>query len=103
LDAWAHSAGPDGSKPPHLLADHLRAVSGLAAEFADTFRAADWGRLAGLWHDLGKYRPGFQRYIRQTCDPDAHIEQPVRGRDKTHSLRLSALQMRCIRHLELAN
>ena len=86
MDAWAHSAGPDGSKPPHLLADHLRAVSGLAAEFADTFRAADWGRLAGLWHDLGKYRPGFQRYIRQTCDPDAHIEQRVAGRDKTHSL-----------------
>jgi len=103
LDAWAHSAGPDGSKPPHLLADHLRAASRLSADFAGTFRAAGWGRLAGLWHDLGKYRPGFQRYIRQTRDPDAHIEQRVAGRDKTHSLRLPALQMRCIRLLELAN
>jgi hypothetical protein len=45
----------------------------LAADFA-TFRAAGWAYLAGLWHDLGKYRPGFQTYIRQANDPDAHIE-----------------------------
>lgn len=50
------------------------------------FGAGEWGRLAGLWHDLGKYRPGFQAYIRQTRDPDAHIEQRINGRDKTHSL-----------------
>lgn len=86
MDAWAHSAGPDRPGPPHLLSDHLHAVARLAADFAAVFDASDWGRLAGLWHDLGKYRPGFQRYIRQTRDPDAHIEQRVHGRDKTHSL-----------------
>ncbi|MBS0456659.1 MAG: CRISPR-associated endonuclease Cas3'' [Proteobacteria bacterium] len=69
----------------HLLADHLREVGRLSAEFAAAFDASDWGRLAGLWHDLGKYRDGFQRYIRQSRDPDAHIEGRVVGREKTHS------------------
>jgi len=42
--------------------------------------------LAGLWHDLGKFRSGFQVYIRQTNDPDAHIEGKLPSRsDKTHS------------------
>ncbi|MDO8774208.1 MAG: CRISPR-associated endonuclease Cas3'' [Burkholderiaceae bacterium] len=78
----AHSGG-------HLLADHLRAVAGMAAGFSQTFDAATvtqrWAYLAGLWHDLGKYRPGFQRYLVQSNNPDAHIEGKVGGREKTHS------------------
>jgi CRISPR-associated endonuclease/helicase Cas3 len=43
-----------------------------------------WAYLAGLWHDLGKYRPGFQRYIRQVAD--AHIEGKLPANsDKSHS------------------
>lgn len=89
MDYWAHSGRSDSSdnpSVPHLLAEHLRAVAELSATFAASFGCDTWGSLAGLWHDLGKYRPGFQRYIRQTHDPDAHIEQRVNGRDKTHSL-----------------
>jgi len=57
----AHTArNADGSwRAPHDLAAHLRAVAGLAAQWADSY-GAEWARLAGLWHDLGKYRPGFQ-------------------------------------------
>ncbi len=45
---------------------------------------AEWAYLAGLWHDLGKYRQGFQAYIR--LDTDAHIEGKLPGAsDKTHS------------------
>jgi CRISPR-associated endonuclease/helicase Cas3 len=78
----AHSGG-------HLLADHLKAVAALASGFSQAFDAAEptqrWAYLAGLWHDLGKYRPGFQRYLQQTDNPDAHIEGKVGGREKTHS------------------
>ena len=52
-EALAHS-------PNHPLADHLRAVASLAANFSTGFGAEDWARLAGQWHDLGKYRPEFQ-------------------------------------------
>ena len=57
----AHSGG-------HLLSDHLDAVAGMAAGFSQSFEPGSvtqrWAYLAGLWHDLGKYRPGFQRYVR---------------------------------------
>lgn len=84
--ALAHSppVGEDWSHA-HLLEDHLRAVAELAAEHArpfprcarwlprwrwttccmrrGSFGAEDWAYSAGLWHDLGKYRSGFQRYL----------------------------------------
>lgn len=52
----------DGSFAIHELEDHLRAVRDLAGEFASSFGHADWGQLAGLWHDLGTYSPIFQLY-----------------------------------------
>ncbi|HBJ87784.1 MAG TPA: CRISPR-associated endonuclease Cas3'' [Verrucomicrobiales bacterium] len=42
------------------LERHLQEVAKLAGKFADAFGAKDWGRLAGLWHDLGKYSREFQ-------------------------------------------
>lgn len=48
----------------HSLEEHLRGVATLAGSFAAAFDAGDWAKLAGLWHDLGKYRSAFQRYIR---------------------------------------
>lgn len=86
----AHSGG-------HRLADHLQAVAHLAANFAAGLTrtnpgdatSARWAELAGLWHDLGKYRPGFQRYLAQSDNPDAHIEGRVSGREKT-SVRASS-------------
>lgn len=68
---------PDGAWVEHALEDHLRKVGDLAAVFATSFAADDWARIAGYWHDLGKYRPSFQRYIRTVSGYDranAHIE-----------------------------
>ncbi len=78
----AHSGG-------HLLAIHLQAVASQSQEFAANIdslgKTQGWAYLAGLWHDLGKYRPGFQRYLQASENPDAHIEGKVPGREKTHS------------------
>lgn len=69
--------------PDHPLVEHLQAVAALAARSAPA-GARPWAHLAGLWHDLGKFRPGFQRYIRE--DENAHIEgSGVGQRDKSHS------------------
>jgi CRISPR-associated endonuclease/helicase Cas3 len=63
-------------RAPHALSEHLAGVAALAACFARDF-GEDWARMAGQWHDLGKYRPRFQNYIRQVTGfeaLDAHIE-----------------------------
>jgi len=57
----------------HELEDHLQKTAELAAGFATEFGCKEWGRLAGLWHDLGKYSEKFQKYIRSVNDPNAHI------------------------------
>lgn len=93
----AHVSGAhEGVWRIHGLGEHLRAVSGLAADFARPFGSPAIAGLAGLWHDLGKYRPGFQRYIRQAKGEDAHIEGKVSGPDKTHST--AGALLACDRH-----
>lgn len=61
MAAYAHSANSNGIRQP--LDDHLRAVAHLAATFCHHLNAEDIGRLVGLWHDLGKIGPEFQRYL----------------------------------------
>ena len=70
----AHIRYDNGVRHVHPLGAHLINTARLAAEFAKPFGAEDWAALAGLWHDLGKYQPAFQRYIRDKADLDAHIE-----------------------------
>jgi CRISPR-associated endonuclease/helicase Cas3 len=62
----------------HSLREHLFGTAERAAEFAGGFGFHQWGRLAGLWHDLGKYSPAFQKKIRAAMDPEAHLEAKAR-------------------------
>ena len=57
----AHSANEDGTR--HGLVDHLTAVAKIAGEFCEPFGSRDAGFYAGLWHDIGKFNPEFQRYL----------------------------------------
>jgi len=71
---YAHSFE---GKPPeewHRLEDHLKEVAKMARSFADVFGAGEWGYLAGLWHDLGKYSQEFQKRLLDAQDANAHIE-----------------------------
>ena len=68
-------------REPHRLEDHLAAVACMSACFARPFDSQDWARLAGQWHDLGKYRPKFQQYIRRVTGFEAensHVESAGR-------------------------
>jgi len=77
----SHSANELGVV--HGLGEHLEAVAVGAAGFSSAWGDTVWARLAGGWHDLGKARLGFQRYVQH--ERDAHIEARVSGPDKTHS------------------
>ena len=62
----------------HTLYDHLTGTAKRTAEMAGEFGCAEWGRLAGLWHDLGKYSEDFQQMIRAASGMEAHIETKSR-------------------------
>ena len=77
---YAHSK--EGLPETHWepLEDHLRLVAEGqgrfpgAACFAAAFASADWGRLLGWWHDLGKYSAEFQAYLLRENGYESHLE-----------------------------
>ena len=78
---YAHTAeDDDGNRLPESsgrwqpLAVHLRNVAEIASSFAKPFGMEQEAYLAGLLHDLGKYRDEFQEYLRQQRDagPDTY-------------------------------
>ncbi|WP_338049010.1 CRISPR-associated endonuclease Cas3'' [Rhodoligotrophos defluvii] len=61
---YAHSAERKSHVQWQTLSAHLLGVAELAARFGAVFGAEKAARLAGLLHDLGKYNPDFQAYIK---------------------------------------
>lgn len=61
----AHTPSEHAPERWHELERHLTAVAELAARFASKFGAERLGYYVGLWHDLGKYNPDFQEYLRR--------------------------------------
>lgn len=66
----AHSANEEGRT--HGLAEHLLAVAEMVREFSKPFGGDEAAYYAGLWHDIGKFDPEFQRYLSgdRSCGPD---------------------------------
>lgn len=59
---YAHSLAGEPTERWQELTEHLEETAKLAEGFAGKF-APGWGRLAGVWHDAGKYQSSFQRRI----------------------------------------
>ncbi|MEX2238904.1 MAG: CRISPR-associated helicase Cas3' [Dehalococcoidia bacterium] len=51
------------ARPGQELAEHLKGVAELAAEFAEPLGVRELGYYAGLWHDIGKFDPEWQEYL----------------------------------------
>lgn len=81
---YAHTAEDEnGKRLPEAawqkLSVHLQNVASLAAEFAKPFHAEDHARLAGLLHDLGKYRDQFQEYLRGNRASSQETQHAIYG------------------------
>jgi len=61
---FAHSKDGMPLESWQPLQVHLENVSDKAAAFAEAFHAKEWGKVAGLWHDLGKGTLPWQAYLR---------------------------------------
>ncbi|NOQ21283.1 MAG: CRISPR-associated endonuclease Cas3'' [Candidatus Aegiribacteria sp.] len=71
---YAHSLENQPPEKWQPLEEHLRNVSDLAADYARSFGGDQWARLAGLWHDLGKYSKAFQAKLLIENGFEAQIE-----------------------------
>jgi len=92
----------NGPCDEHHLEDHLKCVAQKAADFASHFASEGWAELAAYWHDLGKFHPDWQAYLRREtgCDEDAHIENK-QGRPN-HSTVGAVLAMQRIKPVQCA-
>lgn len=105
--ALAHvKKNEQGEWKEHLLHEHLARVSCLSGQAAKVFGSEDWAKIAGLWHDLGKYREKFQKYIKSVSgyDAEAHVEgAPGRVDHSTagaiHAIEKFGLQGRILAYL----
>lgn len=77
---FAHSLKGKPQSEWQTLEAHLVGTAAGAADMASEFNCAGWGHLLGLWHDIGKYSPDFQSYIKTANDDDAHVEGTKIGR-----------------------
>lgn len=76
---YAHTPAIEGG-PWHDLVEHLVRTAELAEKHGAKFGAGELARLAGLWHDLGKFHPDFQKYLRRCEMARRHsIGAPAKG------------------------
>jgi CRISPR-associated endonuclease/helicase Cas3 len=74
---YAHSLEGKGPESWQRLEDHLRRVADKAGDFAGPFGAAEWARVLGAFHDIGKQNPRFQQ--RLTGENTGHADHKGAG------------------------
>ena len=72
---YAHTSK---TKNWEILSEHLQKTAEIAEGFGKNFHSSQWCRIAGLWHDLGKYSDLFQDYL-QAKNMDSH-ESEIKGK-----------------------
>lgn len=71
---YAHTPGK--GKDWHDLVSHLEQTAARARRNGAKFGAGEAAYLAGLWHDLGKFNPDFQEYLRRCEAASRNGEEP---------------------------
>ncbi|GAB4345213.1 MAG: CRISPR-associated helicase/endonuclease Cas3 [Candidatus Abyssubacteria bacterium] len=66
---YAHTPNPSGQW--HDLEEHLRDTARLAKNLAHKFNAGAISYYLGLWHDLGKFHPRFQDYLKKCAESNS--------------------------------
>ncbi len=80
-DFVAHTPPANDLEQWHDLKEHLTDVAQGTADLADKLGAKKLGYYAGLWHDLGKYNPEFQKYLR-----NCHVSQQAGNNPKSEKI-----------------
>jgi len=70
---YAHSRPGAPQERWDILEEHLRRTAQRAAQYLP--QAPELAYMAGMWHDVGKYQPKFQRYLLSSADGEASNEQ----------------------------
>lgn len=81
---YAHT--PVGGGDWHDLLSHLGRTASLARKNATKFGAGDLAHLAGLWHDIGKFNPEFQEYLRRCHEASLDGGKAPRGGSVPHAV-----------------
>lgn len=72
---YAHSALQSDKSDWQYLRHHLRGVGKLAGCFAKVFKCGEYGKIAGLLHDLGKFTVNFQLRLEGKAPRKDHAVQ----------------------------
>jgi len=62
---YAHTVEGKPEEAWHTLSDHLEGTAEIAASFTSNENYSKLFRIAGYLHDLGKYQPAFQKYLKE--------------------------------------
>ncbi len=74
---YAHSLRNRPQAEWQPLKEHLLNVAEITKKFAESFNAGEWGYVAGLLHDIGKYSQEFQVMLAKVADNDVNLEGKI--------------------------
>ncbi len=91
---YAHSLKDAPVDKWQPLDEHLAATAKTASEFAAVFNSFDWGYIAGLLHDFGKYSDAFQQYLLEANGINGHIESRSKVDHSTAGAQMAANKLK---------